>query len=613
MAVKQASPGGIKSPRKQSYQQTLIAYAVLIFGTLFVYLPTLAGDFIWDDDFHVTDNIPLRSVQGLAWIWTHLGATPQYYPLTHTTFWIQYQLSGADPFPYHFVNILLHIGSSIALWHVLGRLGVRGAYFAALLFAWHPVHVESVAWISERKNTLSGFFYLLAAICAVRAFHLDISTDASHPTHRRWYAAMLLCAIAALLSKTVTSTFPAALMVVAWWKRGRIDWRMALWLTPLWIAAGVFGRITAYMEKHIVGAVGPEWQIPFIDRVLIASRAVLFYAGKLLVPIDLSFIYTRWKIDSTSFIQWLFPLTLLLTLGVLIALRKRTGNGPLAAMLFFIGTLFPALGFIDVFPMVYSFVADHFQYLASIGLLTLGASITVRLLNVRTIRVDFGTIVCSAIGGTLLVLTFQRTRVFESSATLWSDVLAKDRSSLIARVHLGDMRQSEGDLKGAESLYREALAIQANHADSAMGLAQLLQRRGDRAQAVTLLRNAAAASPNNAMLRLRLGEVLQYDQPDESVEICRQLLRENPTFEPARMALAKLLALSGQIDTAIAECNRAIELSAQTVQARVLLGDLYLNKGDLQSARVAYRDALKLQPDNPAIQRRMQLERVPKR
>jgi len=282
-------------PPSAAERRLWLAPALLLVGlTVGAYIPAMHGGFIWDDDDYVQDNPTLRSLAGLGQIWFQPGATRQYYPLVHTTYWLEYRLWGLDPTGYHVVNVILHALSAVVVWRILSRLQVPGAWAAAALFALHPVHVESVAWITERKNALSGAFYLSAAWAYLRY------EAARRP---RWYGAALVLFAAALLSKTVTCTLPAALLLVLWWKGQTPMRRPAVALGPFFVLAGTMSAVTVWMERHSVGAWGPEWDLSLVERGLIAGRALWFYAATLLVPLDLAFIYLRWAIDATAIWQ----------------------------------------------------------------------------------------------------------------------------------------------------------------------------------------------------------------------------------------------------------------------------------------------------------------------
>ncbi len=343
-----------------------IGAVVIVLMTVICYVPAMRGGFIWDDDENVTRNMVLRSWSGLAEIWTNPRSTQQYYPLTHTSFWIQYQLWDLNPFAYHLANIFLHSLNAIILWFVLRRLSVPGAWFAAAVFAVHPVHVESVAWITERKNVLSGAFYFASMLAYIRFAGLD-----DLPKVPRYYWLALGLFVCALLGKTATATLPAALLILLWWKRDRLTLRDILPLIPLFILGIGMGLLTGHLEKHHVGAVGEEWNIPIINKILIAGRIPWFYAGKLIWPAPLIFNYPRWHINPLDIWQYIYPIGVIVLIVFLWVLRNIIGKAPLAAVLYFGATLVPALGFFNVYFMRYSYVQDHFQYLASVGVIAL--------------------------------------------------------------------------------------------------------------------------------------------------------------------------------------------------------------------------------------------------
>jgi hypothetical protein len=327
----------------------------------------------------------------------------QYYPLVHTSFWLEYHLWQLDPFGYHLVNVLLQAVNAILLWRVLEKLQVRGAWLAAAIFAIHPVHVESVAWISERKNLLCGAFYLSSLLAYLRFRPLGTVPRGSaerqagetpaplrnQPVENRlgrWYWLALALFVGAMLSKTVACTLPVTILVVTWWKRGSIKQRDLGLVTPFLAVGAALGFVTVWVEIYRTGASGAGWSFTSFDRVLIAGRALWFYAAKLLWPENLTFIYPRWTIDAGDWRQWMFPLGAALVALALWAMHRRIGRGPIAAAAFFIITLGPALGFFNVYPMRYTFVADHYQYLASIGLIVAVVAAGARMFQERALR-----------------------------------------------------------------------------------------------------------------------------------------------------------------------------------------------------------------------------------
>jgi hypothetical protein len=242
------------------------------------------------------------------------------------------------PLGYHLVNVLLHALNAILLLLLLSHLRVPGGWLAALLFALHPVQVESVAWITERKNVLSAFFYLASFLAYLRYYDLTVDSDQTspgiHPATSKvkdnfwpFYPLSFFLFLCALLSKTVTCSLPAAILLVLWWKRDRICWRDLPPLIPYFVVGAFLGLTTVWLERHHVGAQGAEWALSFVDRVLVAGRALWFYAGKLVWPYELTFIYPRWQIDAGAWWQYLFPLAAVAVIFILWLLRQRLGKG----------------------------------------------------------------------------------------------------------------------------------------------------------------------------------------------------------------------------------------------------------------------------------------------
>ena len=445
----------------------------------FYLLAALHAGFVWDDDRILTINPLMQSPDGLRRLWFDLGAIGQYYPLSFSTLWLEYHAWGANPLGYHIDNILLHLLSTILLWQVLVRLQIKGAWAAALLFAIHPMQVESVGWTSERKNVLSGVFYFLSLLAYLRTrwgSNIIQSDEEKHPPAWGWYAASLALYACAMFSKTVTATLPAVILLLTWWKTGRIRVRQILPLLPMFIFAAILGSITKWMERNIVGAVGPEfdWITP-LDRICIAGRVLWFYLCKLIWPTNLTFIYPRWNMDAGQH-PWLivFPIAAFAALLSLWLLRRRIGRGPLTATLFFAGTLFPALGFANVYPMQYSFVADHFQYLACIGVFVLFAAIIS-----HWIPAPMSIVLLLAPAAVLAFVAHDRTYIFHDSKILWQDTLAKNPNSAMAHGNYGQELVDEKDLDGAQAEFEKAIELHPAETGNRINLGYTFALRGD--------------------------------------------------------------------------------------------------------------------------------------
>ena len=532
------------------------------------YWPVLDAGFIWDDDAYVSENSTLRDGEGLHRIWFEARATPQYYPLVHTSYWLEHAAWGLDPTGYHLDNVLLHFLCAWLVWRILVSLGVPGAWFAAALFALHPVHVESVAWITERKNVLSGVFYLGAMLAFLRfdppLGEAAATEEEGAPLRSRrpgMYILGFLLFIAALLSKTVTVTLPAALLLIHWWKRGRLGKRQILPMAPLFVVGLGFGLMTIALEKTQVGATGAEWSLSPIERVLVAGRALCFYLEKLVWPVDLSFIYPRWQIDDGQVHQFIFPIAFGILLVALWGLRGRIGRGPIAGLLFFAGTLFPALGFFDVFPHRYSYVADHFQYLASLGVLVpLGSAIAGALGRLpRPAGWAAQALILSVLG----ILVSLQTRPYRDIESLWLDTLSKNPDSYLAHSSLAGIQMQRGDLREAVAHYREALRVKPEDALALNNLAWFL------------------ATANEASLR----------DADLALELALRSVEISGDLRPGVFdTLAASYAAGGRYREAVAAGERGIALArgyglegvATEFEARVALyrrGEAYVDAG----------------------------------
>src|SRR5580700_9103327 len=329
--------------RRPRVSASLFLFPAIAAATLAAYWPALQGGFVWDDNAHVT-SAALRSLHGLWRIWFDLGATQQYYPLLHSAFWLEHRLWGDAVLGYHLANLAQHAVAACLVVLIVRRLALPGAWLAGLVFALHPVCVESVAWISEQKSTLSAVFYLSSAF-----IYLGFDRTRRRSSYL-WAFGLFLCA---LLTKSVTATLPAALLVVFWWKRGRLDLRRDVRpLLPWFAIAAAAGLFTAWVERTYIGAKGTDFALTWTQRFLLAGRVIWFYAGKVVWPANLIFTYPRWKIDAGVWWQWLFPAGALAA-GVCLALLARRHRGPLAGFLFFAGTLFPVLGFLNVYPSIF--------------------------------------------------------------------------------------------------------------------------------------------------------------------------------------------------------------------------------------------------------------------
>ena len=577
-------------------KQCLLAAAIL-FLTFLAYQPVWHAGFVWDDDVYVTDNQTLRSPDGLRKIWSSPGATVQYYPLVFTSFWAEHHLWQLKPLGYHLVNVLLHALNAILLWRVLRRLELPGAWLAAVIFAIHPVTVESVAWITERKNVLSCLFYLLAMSAFLR-FRPLADTNVGRAFDWRFYPVVLAAFLCALLSKTVTCSLPAVLLLLVWWKKGRVEKRDMLVMMPLFVLGALLGLVTLHLEKH-AGASGTEWKLSFVQRCLVAGRALWFYAGQLAWPRDLTFIYPRWTIDAGAAWQYLFPLAALAVIVGLWKLRSRIGRGPLVAVLCFAGTLVPALGFFDVYPFRYSYVADHFQYMACIGLIALtagaGAAMVRRIGGyARDIAVAASVALLMALGST----TWEQAHAYRDLETLWRDTLAKNPGCWMAHVNLGTVLTEKGELQESIWHCEQALRLNPDFAEAHNNLGNAFLREGRINEAIGYYEQALRIQPNYADVQCNLGVALQQaGRVPEAMQHWQEALRLKPDYAAAYNNLGGALSQAGKPEEAIWHYEQALRIRPDYAEAHYNLGAALYQTGKREEAMEHYRQALRIKPD----------------
>jgi tetratricopeptide (TPR) repeat protein len=641
------------------------ALAAICVVTALAYLPAMSGGLLWDDDAHVTKP-ELRSLIGLYRIWFELGATQQYYPLLHSAFWAEHKLWGDSVVGYHLANLVLHLAAVCLVYLVLQRLKIPGALLAAAVFALHPVHVETVAWISEQKNTLSAVFYLTAMLAYLR---FDESRE------RSYYAVASGLFVLGLLTKTVIATLPAALLVIFWWQRGKLDWRNDVRpLVPFVLLGAAAGALTAWVERTLIGASGSSFELTLLQRGLLCGRVIWFYLWKLVWPTNLVFIYPRWDIDPAVGWQWLFPLA---ALGLFIGLYiiRRRWRSPLAAWLFFTGTLFPVLGFLNVYPFLFSFVADHFQYLASLGLIVFATAALSMGVGRLLARIRWaGQAACIVLVGTLALATWEQCRAYSDVEQLYALTLARNPDCWMAHNNLGAYliengryRDSLNQLDAALRLksdyaqahnnratalaalrrndeavaeYQEALRIKPDYVEARNGLGAALFEAGrnqeameqymaalrlkpnyfeghynygnalfatgDRVEAIDQFRLALEQRPEDPTVHDRLGTALrQVGRISEAIEEQRKAVQLKPEYAEAHNNLGNTLASSGRYDEAISEFERALELKPDLAQAENNLGDSLRLAGHAAQAIVHFQNYLRLKPNVPEVNFRL--------
>jgi tetratricopeptide (TPR) repeat protein len=609
----------------QPWRNYIFAIA-LVLTALLAYRPVWHGTPLMDDGAYLIATPELRSVSGLVRIWAEPQTAPQehlrqYHPLVNTVFWIGNKLWGDAMLGYHLANIFLHSVSALLLWKILRRLEVAGAGLAAALFALHPVQVDSVAWLAELKNTLSGVFFFG---CILAYLRFDRT--------RTWrpYALALLLFCLGLLAKAIVAMAAVVLPILFWWKRGRLQWKRDFRpLIPFVFLAIVSGFATAWMERKFAGAEGEAFAFSFVDRLLIAGRSFWFYLTKALWPSDLLFVYPRWEVNSQTWWQYLFPIAAVCLFVLAWMLRKRW-PWLFAGLLVFGAILFPMLGFFNVVFFRLSFVSDHFQYLAILGIIvpfSAGGAILLKRLN-GAYRVA-GYALVFALLGTLAVSTSRHSAMYHDNITCWKIVLERNPSHWMSQVNrasellqkgdldgalacwemalqksprdlairreisrnIGDVFSKKGMLDEAIAQFEKCLAMSPDFAEAHHDLANALRRKGRYRDAITHYESALRIDPRSVLTLNNLGWLLATcSDPSvrngaRAVEVAARAELLSGGEDPLILhTLAAAYAENGQFSQAVETAQRALQLAEQQkkgILLRALPNEITLYRAEL--------------------------------
>jgi len=604
------------------FKNRMFQAAVIVLITLVVYIPAMRAGFVWDDDLFLTENPLIKADDGLYRFW-FTTEPPDYFPLVSTSLWLEWRLWGMNPVGYHVVNIVLHAISSVLIWLVLGRLKIPGAWLAALIFAIHPVNVESVAWITERKNTQPMVFYLLTIL-----LYLRFESEGKN----QWYVLALLVFLLALLSKTSVVMLPFVLLGCVWWQQGRIGRKDLLRSIPFFVLSIVLGLVTVWYQSNAIG--GDVIRTGgFFSRLAGAGWAIWFYIYKAIIPYKLSFVYPRWEIDPSSVLSYVPGAILIGCFAVFWWYRKGWGRAPFFALFYFVVTLFPVLGFFDINFMRYSLVTDHWQYTSIIGIIAL--SIGVGAWIVQRWQGKFqklSIVVAGAVVSVLCVLTWGQCHIYKNVEALWRDTASKNPNAWLAHNNLGTALLDQGRFEEAVFHCSEALRINPNHVKIHCALGTALAGQGRPEEAARHFFEAIRIEPNYAEAHNDLGRALndmgRFEEAlghfaqavklkpgsaeahanlgvglartgrlNEATSHFSEALRIEPDFEGAHYNLGLALAGQGRMKEAIPYFSRAVEINPDFAEAHYNLGALLAGLGRFEEAIRHFSEALRIRPD----------------
>jgi tetratricopeptide (TPR) repeat protein len=583
-------------PDESSTPKDMLLWAgVLVLLALVSYWPATDGKFIWNDDVNVSRNQLLLQPGGLGRIWTQRWSDPtkypmpQYHPFTYTIYWLEFQMFGRDtdgqvnPIGFHITNLALAAGSAVLVWLILHNLKVPGAWVAAAMFAVHPLNTESIAWISQLASVLAGILFFAAIFTFLQFTEDDQKAKSGTPIDpaRQWgfYAASLALFIFGMLSKSTAFAMPFVTLLILWWQR-RLRARYFALLLPMMFIGVAMAFSAADFERVYSGFQPTNLTVP--GRLIVTGKAIWFYAGKVLLPIRLTFLYPKWAVDAGNFAQFLPLIAAVFIIAVLWFLHKRLGRGPAVAVSAFVLCLLPAMGFFDQVPMRFTFVADHYAYLASVPLIALVVAAATRALRRAKLQNSHGR---AAVGlsavflVTLASMSWVRAHVFSGDLDLWQDTVAKNPESWFARdryaTALGAVAEAERDAGDGERY--------ANDLNLALEQAQ----------------QAATINPQDAEGQWILGRIyVQQKKLDQAILHLNNATTLDPDLREPWQDLATALISQNRFEEAVTKLDAALRLEPRSSAIHRLLGEAYGGLGNNQRSLSEFRLALEYKPDN---------------
>ena len=570
--------------RRIQARPALGCFAILAI-TLIVYSPAMQAGFVWDDD---AMNIVFDE-EGLHRVWFTTEQV-DYWPVVWTSFWLEHQIWGIDPVGYHVVNVLLHVGSALLTWLILARLGIPGAALAAMIFAVHPVNVESVAWVIQRKNTLCMFFFAVSLSGYLRF---------DHNSSRWWYGLSIAAFVAAMLSKTGAAPLPVVLLICCWWRHGSIRRLDMLRSVPFFVISVVTGLVQIWFQTH--RAIGEHIvrDEQFLQRLAGAGRAVWFYLFKAVLPVNLSFVYPRWHTAVGDWHVFVPGIALVLVAALCWFGWRYGGRAALFALAYVVVTLGPVLGFVDIYFMRYSYVADHYQYFSIIGVLALVVAACRWVVpgQVRVRKRPKGAAILTVLVVLSLSLgTWGRCHVYKNSETLWRDTIARNPRAWMAHLNLGIARRAGGQLDDAVRHYESVLRLKPDSAEAYTNLGNVAKQRSQFAKAIVFYKKALNIDPDATHAHYNMGLALSLLGRLEDSAHHFQLALTDQNAVDVHVQLGRIGTAQGRLAEAISHYEQALEANGGDFDLHTNLGSLLTKAGKIEDALKHFQQAALLRP-----------------
>ncbi len=644
--------------------RVIIPALAMLMCILLVYYPLHAAGFIWDDGYWILNNPAMHRWSDLGVIWFNPLMFIQYYPLSVTAYFLQYQLWGANALGYHIVSILLVFFNALILWRILLRLHLRAAWLAATLFAINPLVVESVAWVVEQKNLISGILVLGAAWGWIRFAGLDRPEDqleSAEPVYKwKFYSVALLLYFLAVCAKTFVCALPAAILVLTWWKLGRISRKHVFASIPWFAISAGAGWMAAWRERYGAGAHGKPYHFTVFQHLVIAGKDIWFYVWKLLWPHPILMVYPRWHVHGFTTVDILYPIAAALVAVVCFAARKKCGRGLFAAVAIYVIMVSPALGFVAFAGMALTFVADHYFYLGCISLIVLltqagvmvsdsieshwparASRTTARIASrpdftgsLSKFPVAVSVIMLAAMG----TVSYAQCQYYVPPIEIWVHELRYDKQCFKAYESLALHDKAHGHIhqefancqmalkltKGIDpaanymlgSLYleqrhnipmamrylRQSLMVDSYQAKAIVKLAYCYEQQGNWAMAVKDLRRGIGLMPSSSRLYLAFGLAQSHlGNTELAIKAYRDAMACDSHNVDARYNLAILLDKLGHWRQAMMLYRQVLELNPRLAQAHFFYGLDLLHHGHPAQAARQFRTVMALSPGHKSV------------
>lgn len=560
-----------------------ISFFILV---TFVYVGAINGGFIWDDITFIINNPTIQANDAFYRIWFSKDSV-DYWPIVYSLFRFEWLCFGVNPVGYHLVNFAIHSFSCTIFWRILVKLNCPYPLFVAFVFCIHPVNVEAVAWIFQAKTILSAAFVLVSTL-----FYLKITDGKGWRNYLLSLAFFLLANLTKISVVTWPLVFIGYELFISHYK---ICLKIIKKVAPFFIVSLIFGILnvlwyTSYSKLSASEVIRDDH---FLSRLLGAGQNIVFYLYKALIPLDLNFIYPRWNILGEGFWTWLPSSMIAIFLFFFIVKRKSL---PLFGIFLFylLITLFPVLGFIDIYFMRYSWVADHYFYLGLIGLIVAVITFVSNHINSKKIK----TIFASVFSLICIILSMSRATVFLSEEDLWKDTLKKNPDAWFVHNTYGLALATKGNLNEGIAHFNRALKIKPDYIEAHNNLGDALIAQGKWDDAILEFNEAIRIKPDFAEAHYNLGFIFVAQRKiPEALYQYSEAIRLKPKYVEAHYNLGLALMNSGKTIEAVSHFVEAIKIKPELAEAHNSYGFILFSQGKYDEANSEFAEAIKLKPE----------------